>query len=159
MVHLPAHRASPEPNDTRTATSHLLLFTTISALDGTILMLAASGTFHDPWTATVAGLTVVAGAGAWLSARRAFAGGCDWKRLVRVAIPAALATTIAALVGAHLGSLHLTVLPKAAGVALLLIAAEVAGWRLPRVQRLPVPVPLALIAFALPLEVLAHWTP
>ena len=53
---------------------------------------------------------------------------------------------MAAWLGSTLGSaVELHVLPKAAGIVLVLIAAEVAGVRLPRLRHAPLPV-LALVS-------------
>ncbi len=134
------------PAAARPAVSSLFLLTLLSAVDGSLLVLAAQGALDSFGGAVTVGLTVIAGAGSWLAAHRAFAG-----RRLRAA-------DHAAWLGVHLGTaVTLHVLPKAAGVVLWLVAAEVAGLRLPRPGRVPLPL-LALAAGSL-LEVVAQWTP
>lgn len=150
----------PTTSTEQTAQRNLLLFTSVSSLDGTVMLLAAGGALSSTAGAAVAGLTVVAGAGAWLSARDAFRsglGGGAWRRLLSVALPAMVLTLIATLVGTQVGGVALTVLPKVAGVALLFVAAEVTWGRAVRIGR--VPVALALLLVGIPLEVLGAWTP
>lgn len=154
--------------------SNLLVLTTLGAIDGTVFLLAASGALATWSGAVVAGLTVVAGAGAWIAAREEFVqrGGrsdgrrgrqrsadgagraaldrAAWLRLAAIACVAIAATVAAAWAGAALaGRIELHVLPTAAGVVLLLVAAEVAGLDLPRPRGLPLPVAALLGAVAL----------
>lgn len=145
----------------RAAGSSLLFLTSISSLDGTVFLLAASGQLATPLGALVTGLTVVAGVGSWLAARAEFSA----RRLTRedafaLALMGALVVALtagAALLGARLaGTLTLRIVPKAAGVVLGLIALEMAGARLPRVARVP-PAALVLGAAAL-LEGVLAWT-
>ncbi len=150
----------------RGAVSSLFLLTSLSAVDGTLVLLAASGHLDTLGGAIAVGLTVIAGAGAWLAARQAFAGrrGSARDAVVLVALGA---TTLVGAVGAtwlgvRLGqSLTLHVLPKAAGVILFLVAAEVGGLRVPRPRGVPhaVPLPVAAVGLAVLLEVLAQWIP
>lgn len=139
----------------------LYLLTLLSTVDGSLLLLAASGQLSSLGGAVVVGLTVIAGAGAWLAARQAFDGRRSPSDLVALTLLglSTLAATVASVwLGATLGSaLTLHVLPKAAGVVLLLVAAEVAGLRLPKPRGLPIP--LAVIAASAALEALAQWTP
>lgn len=150
----------PAATATPTRPDRLLFFTSISALDGTIATLAATGVLATLSGAIVAGLTVIAGAGAWLTAHQTYAHRPltrkDRTGLSLLVLFASLATLIAATLGHSLSTLEPTLLPKAAGIALLLVALELTGIRLPR--RGPLSLPLALITTALALEVLIHWT-
>lgn len=135
--------------------SNLLLLTTLGAVDGTVFLMAASGALSTLAGAVTCGLTVVAGAGAWLVARDEFGRGertrRDGLRLAATAGVASAVTLAAAWLGASLaGAVQLIVLPKAAGLVILLVAAEVAGLGLPRVKGLPLPV--AALAVALVVE-------
>ncbi len=150
------------PAAARPAVSSLFLLTLLSAVDGSLLVLAAQGALDSFGGAVTVGLTVIAGAGSWLAAHRAFAGrrlrAADHAVLALLGVLAVVGTLAAAWLGVHLGTaVTLHVLPKAAGVVLWLVAAEVAGLRLPRPGRVPLPL-LALAAGSL-LEVVAQWTP
>lgn len=126
----------------RAAESKLFLMTSLPAVDGTLFALAATGRLATPAVAVTVGLTIIAGAGAWLSAREEFSGerGGDRGTLLFIALASTLlalaATTAGALVGAHV---TLVALPTAAGLALVALAAEFAGARLPRVAGLAAP--------------------
>ncbi len=155
-------RAATAPHQSearRTSPATVLLMTTLAACDGTILLMAAKGTLNSWSAAATVGLTVVSGAGAWIAARQAFAhrqGFRDWLVLAAMAATTIVATVMAAAAGAWLGNaVELTVLPRAVGIVLLLIAAEVGGLRLPRAGRVPLPV--AGTGAAGGLEVMAHW--
>ena len=141
--------------------STLWMLTCMGAVDGTVLVLAATGRLHSLAAAVVVGLTVVAGAGAWLTARQAFAGphnGRQYLVLTSMAATSILATVAAAWLGETLGqAVTFHVLPRAVGVVLVLVAAEVGGFHLPRIAQAPLPV-VALAAGVL-LEVLLAWTP
>lgn len=132
---LPPAAASP-------AVANLFLLTLLSTVDGTLLLLAASGQLGGPGGAVAVGLTLIAGAGSWLAAHQAYGARArtrrDWATLAVLAA-ATMASTVASVwLGARLGTaLTLHVLPKAAGVVLFLVAAEVAGLRLPRPGRVP----------------------
>lgn len=148
------------PTDKRAA-ANLLLMTSLGAVDGTVLLMAASGALASVGSAVVVGLTVVSGAGAWIAAYQAFGGrrrtAGDYWLLAGIALLSAVATVAAAWVGMALGeAVRFHVLPKAVGVILFLVGAEVAGLRLPRPGRAPLPL-LAVGAAAL-LEV-AYWIP
>lgn len=143
------------------AVSNLLLMTCLGAVDGTVLLMAAAGALASVGAAVVVGLTVVSGAGAWIAAYQAFGGrhrtARDYRLLAGIALLSVTATVAAAWVGMTLGdALRFHVLPKAVGVVLFLVAAEVAGLRLPRPGRAPLPV-VALAAAGL-LEVV-YWLP
>lgn len=138
--------------------SRLFLLCTLSALDGTVAVLAAAGRLSTLGGAVGVGLTIVAGAGAWAAAHEAFGGrpgrrGVALLGLLGLAI--AVATVAAAWAGAALSDLR--VLPKAAGPMLLLVAAEVGGLRVP--APLGVPPSAAAAGLAVALEVLVRWTP
>lgn len=138
----------------------LFLLTLLSAVDGSLLALAAAGRLTTLADAVTIGLVVVAGAGSWLAANQAFArrrrGHADWALLGLLGVLTLASTLAAAWLGIRLGSaLTLHVLPKGAGVVLALVAAEVAGLRLPRAGRLPLPV--AGLAAVLVLEVAVQW--
>ncbi len=160
-------RATPpgaDPPDA--ATRSLFLLTTISAADGTLALLAASGHLNTLGGAIAVGLTVIAGAGTWLAARQAFTGRRltprDHLTLAGLGIATLASATAATWLGLTLSqTLTLHVLPKAAGIILFLIAAEIGGLHLPRPPALPraVPLPVAALAIALLAEVLAQWTP
>ena len=160
----PEARAATAPRPARApkqAVSNLLLMTCLGAVDGTVLLMAAAGALQSVGAAVVVGLTVVSGAGAWIAAYQAFGGrhrtAADYRLLAGIALLSVTATVAAAWVGMALGeALRFHVLPKAVGVVLFLVAAEVAGLRLPRPGRAPLPV-VALAAAGL-LEV-AHWIP
>lgn len=144
----------------RSGLSTLYLLTLLSAVDGSLLMLAAAGQLSTLGGSVTVGLTVVAGAGAWVAAQQAFAARRlsrhDWSALGVLSAVTVAATVGAVLVGARLGqAVTLHVLPKAAGFVLLLVAVEVAGWRLPRPAR--VPAPLWVTGTAGALEVGLRW--
>lgn len=147
----------------RLPASGLLLMSSIAAVDGTVLMLAATGTLSTWSGALVTGLTVIAGVGAWLAARREFGGRVlrrdDRLLLALVAGVGTLAVLAAAALGAWVAgsNVELRVLPKGAGVALLLLSVEVAGLRLPRLG--PVPWPALAVVAALALEAGLRWIP
>lgn len=145
----------------RVAGSSLLFLTTIASLDGTVFLLAASGSLATFGGAVATGLTVVAGVGSWLAARAEF----STRRLTRedaivLALMGAVVVALtagAAFLGALVaGSVELRVLPRSAGVVIALIALEMAGVRLPRVAR--VPPTLLVLAAALALEGVLLWT-
>lgn len=135
--------------------------TSLGAVDGTVLLLAAQGALSTWVGAVSVGLTVIAGAGAWITARQAFGGrrrsARDWAILAAIGIVTAVATVAAAWLGGLLGAqIALQILPHAAGVVLLAVAAEVAGLRLPRFGRLPLPAVTILAAVLA--EGVAQWT-
>ena len=139
----------------------LFVLTLLSAVDGSLLALAAAGRLTSLADAVTIGLVVVAGAGSWLAANQAFAGrrrtGSDWG-LLGLLGALTLASTVASVwLGARLGdALTLHVLPKGAGLVLFLVGAEVAGLRLPKPGRVPLPaLGLALVLVA---EVGLQWT-
>ncbi len=150
LIEQPKASAAPAP--------HLLGMTCLSSVDGTIPMLAASGAFANPATSATLGLTVVAGIGAWITAWQAYPeklGRQDWLRLGAYAGITMLVTLAAAWLGAALApAMH--VLPYVAGVVVLLIAMQIAGLRLPRLGK--VPLPLGVVAAGMLLEVLL-WIP
>lgn len=144
----------------RGSVSALFAITLLSAADGSLLLLAAAGRLRTLGGALAVGLLVVAGAGSWLAARRAFAGrrpdARGWAILGLLGVLTLMSTVAATWLGATLGqAVTLHVLPKAAGVVLLLLSAEMAGVPVPRLGRVPLPV-AALLAGTL-LEVLT-WT-
>jgi len=145
----------------RSGVSNLYLLTLLSAVDGSLVLLAASGQLATLGGALTVGLTVVAGAGAWIAAQQAFGSRPRTQRDVRslgiLAVITVASTVASAAVGLRLGqSVTLHVLPKAAAVVLFLVAAEVGGWRLPRPAR--VPMPLWVTGAAGALEVASRWT-
>lgn len=137
------------------------MLTCLGAMDGTVLMLAATGKLHSLQAAVVVGLTIVSGAGAWITARQAFAhqrARRDYFVLGTMALTSIVATVAAAWLGHAIGqAVTLHVLPKAVGVVLVLVAAEVGGLRLPKIAHTPLP--LAAVAAGLILEVLVRWIP
>ena len=142
--------------------ANLFTLTLLSAVDGSLLALAASGQLASLGGAVATGLTVIAGAGSWLAARDAFRHGVrtrrDWAMLAALAVATLAATVASVWLGASLGhAMSLHVLPKATGVVLFLVAAEVAGLRLPRPKRLPLPA--VVLAAALALEGALQWIP
>ncbi len=147
---IPARRVSP---------ATVLLMTTLAAVDGTILLLAAKGTLNSWGAAVTVGLTMISGAGAWIAARQAFAhrqGFRDHLVLAALAATTIVATVAAAAAGQWLGStVELIVLHRAVGIILLLVAAEVGGLKLPQPGKVPLPV--AGTGAAGGLEVMAHW--
>lgn len=154
--------APPKPRlPPAAARTNLFVLTLLSAVDGSLIALAAAGYLDSPAEAIAIGLVVVAGVGSWLAAHQAFAGRprgrADWSVLAILGV-ATLASTVAAVwLGQAIGAaLTLHVLPKGAGLVLFLVSAEVAGLRLPRVGRVPLPA-LGLGAAAF-VEVLVQWT-
>lgn len=136
----------------------VLAITLLGALDGTIVVLSARGYFNEIGSAIAVGLTVIAGAGAWITARQSFHGvrvRNQWRVLAIMALVSSLATAGAAWLGGELGALTLLVLPRVAGLVLLLIALEVGGLSLPRIQRIPLPALLIVAGFAA--EGVAQW--
>lgn len=141
--------------------SSLFILTLLSGIDGSLLALAAAGRLTRLGDAITIGLVVVAGAGSWLAANQAFAGRRrthnDWGLLIALGVLTLGSTVASVWLGTRLGSaLTLHVLPKGAGLVLLLVGAEVAGLRLPRAGR--VPLPLAGLGMVLLAEVLLQWT-
>lgn len=102
--------------------------TSLPALDGTLFALGARGALGDPAEAAFAGLTVIAGAGAWIAARAEFRDRKDAAGLALLAGLSTLAAVAAAWAGAEFGAaLALRWFPPAAGLALLALAADAAG--------------------------------
>ncbi len=136
------------------------MLTNLAAIDGTLFALAAGGALADFGGSALIGLTVIGGAGAWSAARDEFARPKvvqDWVALALLAVLSTVAAAAVALAGAELGSrMDLVAIPIAAGVAVLLIACEIGGVRLPRVRGVGMPA-IALFA-GIVLEVLA-WMP
>lgn len=165
---LPPAAAAPSRQGTRRGRppaarplSSLFVLTLLSAIDGSLLALAAAGRLTSLADSVTIGLVVVAGAGSWLAANQAFAGrrraGADWAALGLLGVLTLASTLGAVWLGARLGdALTLHVLPKGAGVVLFLVGAEVAGLRMPKAGR--VPLPLAALAAVIALEVGLQWT-
>lgn len=130
------------------------MLTCLGALDGTIVVLAASGRLSSLTAAILVGLTVVSGTGAWITARNVFAGRKGWHAnalFAGLAVISIAAVLAAAWLGTAIGTaVELHVLPKVAGIVLVLIAAEVGGIHLPRLRHAPLPA-VALV-FGLALE-------
>lgn len=140
------------------ADADLLWMTSLSSLDGTIPLLAAQGRFGSATQSVAIGLTIVAGIGAWVAAWQAFPqrpGRRDLLGLLGVAALSSGLTVAAVAAGTRWGH-HLHVLPHVVGGVILLIALQVAGFRLPRLGR--VGPPGALVLGAAAVEV-AHWIP
>ena len=157
---LPA-AAAPAPGDAR-GTQAVFALTLLSAADGSLLAIAAAGQLESLGGALSVGLLVIAGAGSWLAARSAFGGrqrrGRDWAVLAVLGLLTVASTAAAAWLGTSLAqAVTLHVLPKAAGVVALLVAAEVAGLRLPRLAGGRLPLPFVALAAGALLEVVA-WT-
>lgn len=141
--------------------SSLFVLTLLSAVDGSLLALAAAGRLASLAGAVTVGLVVVAGAGSWLAANQAFAGRrrtrSDWTALGLLGALTLVSTLASVWLGTRLGdALTLHVLPKGAGVVLFLVGAEVAGLRLPKLGR--VSLPALGLGIALALEVALQWT-
>lgn len=151
-----AHQLAIHQSIRRAFSSKLLLMTSLPAVDGTIFALAARGTFGTLGGATLAGLTVIAGASAWAAARHEFGREADRVALALVALASTLGAALSAAAGAAFGArAALEIFPTAAGLAVLAIAAEVLGARLPRAGRVPFP---AVIVAAGALGEVARWT-
>jgi len=152
-------RPAREPRD---GVSSLFGLTLLSAVDGSLLALAAAGQLETLGGALAVGLLVIAGAGSWLAARVAYGGrrrdGRDWATLAALGAITVASTAAAAWLGQGIAqAMTLHVLPKAAGVVALLVAAEVAGLRLPRLAKGRVPLPFAALGAGIVLEA-AAWT-
>ncbi|MEA3204251.1 MAG: hypothetical protein QOI63_1931 [Thermoplasmata archaeon] len=150
------------PAAARPALANLYLLTLLGSVDGSLVVLAASGQLSSLGGAVAVGLTVIAGAGSWLAARQAFsgrrAGRSEWAALAALGAVTTLATVASVWLGTTLGNaVALHVMPKAAGVALFLVAAEVGGVRVPRLRGVPL-APLAVAGAALA-EVALRWIP
>ncbi|MBW3583425.1 MAG: hypothetical protein KY455_10035 [Euryarchaeota archaeon] len=150
-------QSTPGPD----APNTLLFLTTVSAMDGTVFLLAAQGAFSHLAGAVTAGLTVVAGGGAWTTAWAHYGGRrlgrSELWRFALNALLGTLLTTLAVLLGSTYGAgMSLRLLPHAAGLGLILLGLQVAGFRLPRPYGLT-PIP-TLLATTAALEVLLHWT-
>jgi hypothetical protein len=157
-----AERLAPSAPGRRDGISSLFGLTLLSAVDGSLLALAAAGQLETLGGALAVGLLVIAGAGSWLAARVAFSGrrrdGRDWLALAALGAITVASTAAAAWLGQGLAqAMTLHVLPKAAGVVALLVSAEVAGLRLPRLAKGRVSLPFAALAAGVVLEVVA-WT-
>lgn len=136
----------------------LLAITILGALDGTIVILSARGALNSLTGALTVGLTVIGGAGAWITARQTFQGTRirnQWRILAIMALTTSLATVGAAWVGQQIQDVSLLILPRMAGLVLLLISLEVGGLSLPRIRKIPLPV--AFVATGALLEVLLQW--
>jgi hypothetical protein len=157
---VPAAAAPPASN--RPRLGNLYLLTLLSTVDGSLVVLAAGGHLSSLGGAVAVGLTVIAGAGSWLAARQAFSGrrpgGADLRALAALGLITTAATVASVWLGTALGtSVALHVMPKAAGIALFLVAAEVGGLRVPRLRGIPL-APLAVAGSALA-EVALRWIP
>ena len=159
----PAHAA---PTDNPSA-SNLLLMTCLGAVDGTIVVLAAQGVLSS-WTGAISvGLTVIAGVGAWITARETFRSAPSGPRQVATLLAIAAATSLGVVAAAWIGTqladtATLHVLPRAIGLVLLLVAADVAGLRLPRMpiaRQRALPLPFMAIAGSLAAEGVLQWMP
>ena len=64
----------------------------------------------------------------------------QWRILAIMALTTSLATVGAAWVGQQMQDISLLILPRVAGLVLLLISLEVGGLSLPRIRKLPLPV-------------------
>ncbi len=139
----------------------LFLLMSFAAVDGTLALFAATGRLSTLAGAITVGLTTIAGAGAWITARESLGGVHGMRRhavLATLGIVTAASALLAAAVGALAqGAFELQWLPKAGGLALMIIGAEVTGLRVPRVARMPLPI-LVTLAGALG-EVLWHYLP
>ncbi|HWG91151.1 MAG TPA: hypothetical protein VNZ52_09930 [Candidatus Thermoplasmatota archaeon] len=139
--------------------TRLALFTVLPAVDGTLFSLGAAGAFANPVTSTTVGLTVIAGAGSWLSAREEFG---PWtrghrKRFLLLGLLAAALAVAAGAAGAFIGAhLSLVAIPIGAAVALALLGVAVAGAKLP--QPLGLPLPAWSVVAAVVVEVALAWT-
>jgi hypothetical protein len=159
---LPPAAANSTDDGGRPALRNLYLLTLLSAVDGSLIALSASGQLSTWGGAVAVGLTVIAGAGSWIAAERAFGGrrltGSDLRALGLLGLATLAATATSVWLGMTVSqAVTLHVMPKAAGLAMCFVAAEVAGVRLPRLAR--VPLPIAALALAVPLEVGAQWMP
>jgi hypothetical protein len=157
---LPAAARNTASRQGRLGTLYLL--TLLSTVDGSLLILAASGHLSSLGGAVAVGLTVIAGAGSWLAAHQAFAGrsptGTDIAALGFLGLATVAATVASVWLGTELGhAVTLHVLPKVAGVVMFLVAAEIAGLRVPRVRGLPLTA--VAVAAGSALEVGAQWIP
>lgn len=145
----------------RSATATLFLLTLLSTVDGSLVALAATGNLSSLGGALTAGLTVIAGVGSWVAAQQAFAGSSRktaLRGLLALGVLTLAATLASVYVGARLATaVQLHILPKAAGIAILLLAGEVAGLRLPKLRGVPAPV--AAVAGGVGLEVVLRWIP
>lgn len=103
--------------------SRLFLSTALPSVDGTLAAIAAGGGLATAHGATVAGLTVIAGAGAWSAARREFAGGGHARTLVVLAV-ASTALAVAAAWGGAAASARWPWFPTVAGAFVLALAAN-----------------------------------
>jgi hypothetical protein len=138
--------------------TNLLAITILGALDGTIVILSARGALNSVAGALTVGLTVIGGAGAWITARQTFGGTRirnHWRVLAIMALTTSLATVGAAWVGQQFQEISLLILPRVAGLVLLLISLEVGGLSLPRIRKIPLPV--ALVSIGAITEALLQW--
>lgn len=141
----------PSEASAANAPSRLLGMTCMASVDGTIPVLAAQGALGNPFGAVAIGLTIVAGIGAWIAAWQAFPGRLvrqAWPKLAAYAGISMIVTVAAAALGAALGE-HLVVLPKVAGLVVLLIALQVGGVKLPRIRGIPLTAVSILVGIAL----------
>jgi hypothetical protein len=161
VVRPPSLPAAAAGVSARPRVANLYLLTLLSTVDGSLVVLAAGGQLSSLGGAVAVGLTVIAGAGSWLAARQAFGGrpGKDGLRSLALLGVVTVAATVASVwLGTALGNaVALHVLPKAAGIALFLVAAEVGGLRVPTLRGVPL-APLA-VAGAAVLEVALRWIP
>lgn len=155
-------RPGPPDRPSRAALGNVYLVTLLSTVDGSLLLLATTGRLSSLGSSIAVGLTIIAGAGSWLAARQAFAGRRPRRRDLAALATLGAVTVAATVASVWLGTtlakgVTLHVMPKAAGIVLFLVAADVAGLRVPRVRGLPLAV-VAIGASAL-LEVAVRWIP
>lgn len=101
--------------------SRLFLATTLPALDGTLAAVAARGGLATTQGAVATGLAVIAGVGAWSSARREFPRRGASAVLAVILTASTLGAVLAAWGGERLGTWW-PWFPTAAGVVVVLLA-------------------------------------
>lgn len=114
----------------------LLTMTGLASVDGTVVLLAANGAFSTVPSAVATGLTVIAGVGAWIAARTSYGGRTrrahDWVTLGTIAAGTSATTVLAAWLGTVVAqSWSLDILSVAAGLIVMLLAAEMLGITIP----------------------------
>lgn len=142
---MPLLQASLESDSllARAARHRLLLLTAAPALNGTVVSLASDGSLADPLVLVGLALTGIGGAGAFTVASLEFGPRGDRRLLWAIAAVSTVLVLTAALAGALLSAGDRPWLRLGGGLAALVVAAQIAGARVPTLRGLPAPLALA----------------
>lgn len=136
----------------RDAARHRLLLTAMPALNGTVATLASQGALREPAVLAALALAGIAGPGAFAVASLDFGsrGRAPGARalLAAIALLSTALVALAAALGSALGAADARWLRLFGGAALLVVALQVAGLRVPEPRGVPLPLALALAGLA-----------